>query len=602
MILSTLMELAHTEGLLEDPDYEPLRVTHIIELSKDGKLLGLSDIRQSDSMGKPRGVVRQVPKTPGRTIGIVPQFLYDKSDYLLGFKVEKDGSFTCTDKRLEASRDLMKQAASESEDDGLFAVDAFLSSLLADADRMERFLAQLDSKELGSYWFSFRLQGDDCLISDRPVVREWWKRRRSASTEEGVHTCLITGENCVPVDKHDVIKKIPGGSTSGIALVTFNSRAFESYGLSRNKNAPVSREAAEAYTRALNRLLDPAWPKPGVLGETLPTRRVILNENTVVAFWSANPRDGFADLFQSLLDTADEDSVQRLFESPKSGVLPYLDDSTPFYLLTLSGAQGRATVRGWLTETVSEMAARMRQWFEDLELETTLKKTPRASASWLLRSIAVAGEQKNIPPNLAAEVFDSILRDRALPMTLLSAAIRRCKAEGPSGAEAIDAPRAHLRMQLIKATLLRLKRQYPESYSRIPEVKAMLDESNANKPYVLGRLFATLERLQSASQGQTNATITDRFYGAASSTPAVTFGRLLGLSRHHMSKLRREKPGLATVYDKWLGEIFEKLDDRLPTSLPLEDQALFAVGYYHQHQAFFRKKGENVSGPETTDS
>lgn len=590
MILTALKELADVEGLVADPDYEPKPVTHVIELASKGQLLGITDIRELTKKGKPKAVLRLVPKTYGRTSGIAAQFLYDKSDYTLGIKKNKDASVSLTEERLGASLEIIERAANQSKDDGLAAVRCFLQSLAEDSERAKRLAQFVDPQDLNGLWFVFRLHGDEGYVSERRKVREWWKRERTSTSTDATATCLVTGQPCIPVAKHDLIKHLRGPSTSGVSIVSFNSEAFESYGLSRNDNAPVSREAAETYVQALNRLLSPAWPKPGVVGESLPNRRVILSDNTTVVFWTEDPSNGFADLFNTLFEAADEDAVRRLFESPKRGVVPYMDDKTSFYVLTLSGGQGRATIRGWLSATVAEMAARMQHWFDDLRLESGLQEPPRPSIKALLRSIAAFGKDENIAPNLAAEVFNAILRDQPLPINLMTAAIRRNKAEGPGGS---DLYRAHLRMQLLKATLLRLRRGHPDSFSHLPEVFPMLDDSNTSPAYRLGRLFAVLEKLQGDAQGQTNATIGDRFYGSASTAPATAFPRLLGLSRHHLAKLRKEKPGWAVNLDRSLGEILDGISaERLPPVLSMEEQGLFALGYYHQRQGFFRKKEE----------
>ena len=119
----------------------------------------------------------------------------------------------------------------------------------------------------------------------------------------------------------------------------------------------------------------------------------------------------------------------------------------------------------------------------------------------------------------------------------------------------------------------------------------MLDPANINPGYRLGRLFATLERIQedaAGGPGKLNATIRDRYYGAASSTPAAVFSTLLRLSKHHLGKL---STGLAISRERLIGEIMDGFDASSfpPRILPLPDQARFALGYYQQRQAFFTK-------------
>lgn len=594
MILMALKELAEVEGLIDDPDFEPKPVSWIIELSPEGQCLGYT-ANWSEETGKRLPGRRFVPKTRQRSGQAPPaQFLYENSKYIFGAEIDRDGAIVHTDERLDDLLGLVETAFHETGDEGLRAVTEFLRVQRNKQDRSGSFPQDYRSGD----WFVFRLAGDEGLVSDRPLVRSWWKGRRGDAGDP-TSICLITGEPCVPVDKHDPIKKISKQSTSGVAIVTFNSPAFESYGLNRNENAPISRAAAEAYTMALNRLLDPDWPDPKIAGQKLPRRNIRLNNSTKVVFWAASTLGDFADVFEEVFSRPDPEVVGRLVTAPKSGKAPFLDDNTPFYALTISGGQGRATIRDWVTSSVAEMAGRVRGYFEDISLVFPFENPPLPSINWLLRSVALRGEDENIPPNLAAEVFQAILRDRPFPVTLLRAALARCKAEGVlspnSNGSGFDWSRSHLRMQVIKSVLVRMHR-HQINHQKLPEVYAMLDESNRHPAYLLGRLFSLLELLQADAQGEINATVADRFFGAASTAPVTVFPRLLRLSRHHLSKLRKdnEKRGVVIYTDRLIGQVMDMLPAKeFPSVFSMEEQGLFAVGYYQQRQARFSKKSSD---------
>lgn len=116
-----------------------------------------------------------------------------------------------------------------------------------------------------------------------------------------------------------------------------------------------------------------------------------------------------------------------------------------------------------------------------------------------------------------------------------------------------------------------------------------LDETNANVGYRLGRLFATLEKIQSESHPGINATIRDKFYSAASSSPVTVFGNLMRLKNHHLNKL--DHPGRKIFFEKLMGEIMSAVDaNGFPAHLRLDDQGRFAIGYYHQMQKFYEKR------------
>ena len=107
-------------------------------------------------------------------------------------------------------------------------------------------------------------------------------------------------------------------------------------------------------------------------------------------------------------------------------------------------------------------------------------------------------------------------------------------------------------------------------------------------PYLLGRLFAVLERVQQQAQPGINATIRDRYYGAASTTPVLVFTTLLRLKNAHLKKLSEAQ---TTYFERLIGEIMLPLSD-FPRQLALPQQARFALGYYHQRQAFYTRKDE----------
>ena len=114
----------------------------------------------------------------------------------------------------------------------------------------------------------------------------------------------------------------------------------------------------------------------------------------------------------------------------------------------------------------------------------------------------------------------------------------------------------------------------------------MLDLENTNPAYRLGRLFAALEKIQEEASPGLNATIRERYYGAASSTPVSVFTTLLRLKNHHLAKLFNR--GRAINFERLVGEIMGGLQD-FPKHLNLSEQGRFALGYYHQRQDFFSK-------------
>ncbi|MGH2401040.1 MAG: type I-C CRISPR-associated protein Cas8c/Csd1, partial [bacterium] len=287
-------------------------------------------------------------------------------------------------------------------------------------------------------------------------MQYWASFRASGEADEHARQCLITGMVGPVIDKHPAIKKVPSGTQSGVAIVSFNCAAFESYGFERNDNAPVSRRAAEAYTAALNRLLDPSFPDPRAPTVRLPEQRVKLSDNTVAVFWTDRPTRVAAaiapavsaaepealrdlgvsleldDSYASLPETGDVPPpsaapIRAAHEAPWKGISPQdLDDPSAFRLLILSGGQGRATVRAFHTSRVRETVSAVQQWFKDIAVQSFAG----APALYrLLRSLADRGEQKNLPPDLAGQVFLAVLSGRSMPLAVLEAAVCRCRTD-----------------------------------------------------------------------------------------------------------------------------------------------------------------------------
>ena len=362
---------------------------------------------------------------------------------------------------------------------------------------------------------------------------------------------------------------------------SFNLAAFNSYGKDQGANAPIGERAAFAYTTALNHLL-----RRG------SSQRLQVGDASTV-FWTTEP-SSFADDFAAMFGAVGEDdpdcgtaAVANLLTATQTGVYIGNDAETRFCVLGLAPNAARIAVRFWQVGPVKDFALHIRQHFADIELVKPAFEKPYLSLFRLLNSIALQNKSENVPPELAGDTMRAILAGLPYPAMLLQAAVRRCRAE-----QAVGYPRA----AIIKASLNRLIRNHC-IYAK--ELAMSIDHSNTDPGYRLGRLFATLERIQGSAQPGINATIRDRYYGAASSSPASVFPILLKLKNHHLSKI--DSAGLTTWFEKLLGEIFSGIKT-FPARLSLAEQGLFAIGYYHQQQDFFAKKAKDESADTTDDT
>jgi len=464
------------------------------------------------------------------------------------------------------------------DDKGVKAVSRFCSSIQANPDSaatlIERFQLKEDFEKRDPVLI-FRLVSDLEGVHLRPAVVKTYEAALASahSGSDLCGNCLVTGEVDVPLAPNEsVIKNVWGGQPAGCNIVSFNARAFESYGKrERNgENAPVSLRASFAYTTALNHLLT--------------SRQRMQVGDTSTVFW-AEEKHELEMLFGEVMRDDPEHgtgALQALYSAVQSGKFSVGKADTRFHVLGLAPNAARISIRFWETATAMDLATRIQRHFEDIRIAHADYEPEHLSLFRLLTGVALLNKADNIPPNLGGEVLRAILEDLPYPAPLLNLAVQRCRAEQKP---------TYARAAVIKASLNRLIRQ---RHTTEREYEAMLDPSNQNPAYRLGRLFAVLEKIQEEASPGLNATIRDRYYGAASTSPSTVFPMLLKLKNHHVSKL--DERGRKMLYrafsdnkpDDYIGLVLQNVPE-IPNNLALPDQGRFALGYYHQRQAFFTK-------------
>ncbi|MEQ1593370.1 MAG: type I-C CRISPR-associated protein Cas8c/Csd1 [Thiobacillaceae bacterium] len=545
---------------------EEKEIPFVIEIDTDGRLVNLADTRTIDGKKK-IGQRFLVPQGIKKTSGVAANLLWDTAEYVLGVDtkgkpervVEQHTAFRA---RLEAlPEDALRDA-------GILAILIFLDNI--DLKQLETLPAWPDILAINPV-MTFRLHGDVELVCQRPVI----VAATAQTTDEppdGI--CLVSGKPMAIERLHPSIKGVWGAQTSGANIVSFNLDAFNSYGKSRGANAPLGKPATFAYTTALNHLL------------ARDSRQRIQVGDASTVFWAEQANDletALPDLFgEPPKDDPNRgtDALKVLYQAVQSGKFTHGNALDRFHVLGLAPNAARIAIRFWETASALDLAKRIAGHFDDINIARAPHDPEYLSLFRLLTSLAVQGKADNIPPNLGGEVMRAILEGLPYPAPLLNLAVQRCRAEQKP---------TYARAAVIKASLNRLiRRTHNEK-----EFMVMLDPTNTHPAYLLGRLFATLEKIQEEASPSLNATIRDRYYGAASSTPVAVFTTLLRLHNHHLGKLSK---GRAVQMERLVGEIMGGLDD-FPRILTLPEQGRFALGYYHQRQAFFTK-----SNTPTTDN
>lgn len=582
MILSALTDyyqrlLERDEANISPFGYSQEKIGYALLLSTEGELLDVQDIRDHSGK-KPQPKSLSVPQPEKRTSGVKSNVLWDKSSYVLGVSA-KGGERSAQEHR--AFKVLHQQMLAEETDPGLQALLKFL-----DRWKPEHFQPPLFSDEMLDSNLVFRLEGQQRYLHETPEAQAV-RARLLADGDSREGLCLVSGLRQPLARLHPAIKmNRPDAQSSGVSIVSFNKDSFGSYGKSQGENAPVSEQAAFAYTTVLNHLLR---------RDEHNRQRLQIGDASVV-FWaqSATPAQAVAaeSTFWSMLEPPSDDGqeaekLRGVLDAVAKGrplreLDPGLEDNTRLFVLGLAPNASRLSIRFWQVDSLSSFARRLAEHFQDLRIQPTPWRREPSIKYLLLHTAPDRGGKKkdeDVPPQLAGEMTRAILTGSRYPRSLLATLIMRMRADGDISG---------VRVALCKAVLARELRLSGKANQE--ELPMSLDKEASNPGYRLGRLFAVLESAQRSALGdKVNATIRDRYYGAASATPATVFPMLLRNTQNHLAKLRKDKPGLAVNLERDIGEIIDGMLSQFPRCLRLEDQGRFAIGYYQQAQARFNR-------------
>lgn len=581
MILHALTQYyqrkAKSDGGVAPEGFENKEIPFIIVIDKQGKFIQLEDTRELKNKKK---VARTflVPKGLGRSGSKsyeVSNLLWDHYGYVLAYAGEKGQEQA--DKQHASFTANVNELKQELPDDaGVAAVAAFLASS-AEKSKVMQAANWAECAKVKGCNLSFRLVDEAVdLVCQSKAVQAYVSQANQAQSDnipKGI--CLVTGKPAPIARLHNAVK---GVNAKPAPFTSVNLSAFESYGKEQGFIFPVGEQAMFEYTTALNTLL-------------ASKNRFRIGDVTAIC-WSAKPtplEEHLAPLINGGgKDNPDEhiDAVKSLYKSLYNGKYTEPDGKEKFYLLGLSPNSARIVVRFWHETTVAALSESIAAWYDDLQMVRgenspypEYMPLPR-----LLGNLVLDGKMENLPSALIAQITDAALNNRVLPVSLLQAALRRNKAE-----QKITYGRA----SLLKAYINRAIRA--GRLKNMKELTMSLDRNRQDIGYVLGRLFAVLEKTQAEANPGLNATIADRYFGSASSTPIAVFGTLIRLSKHHLSKLNTEQyRGKRIFLEKLFQEIIGKIDN-FPNHLDINHQVLFGIGYYHQKQDFFQSNSTETN-------
>ncbi len=566
MLLQRLVEYSERSEL-PPTGYDKTAIRWIIDL--DSKSITAPNFVGTFSTGKKndRGEIRLAPFRERTSTAIRPKFFADDGEYTFGKakKGKKGDRISHAKKCHEEYLKLLDLCAKETNNSSVKVISDYLKKW-DEKWFPDDFIVDMN--------FTFRVDGQ--LLIDNPDMKSFWAKKFWEFTlkekeEDGLDNeesnvtasemdCHICGKTCIPVKRHPFkIKRIPKGQSKGNAIISANKSAFTSYGLEASLIAPTCSSCVEDYAKAANALLQ--------------------DENThieigplVYIFWTKD-ETGFS--FASLLSKPNPLDVQALIESAykgKEGAV--VVDETKFYASAFSASGSRVAVRDWLETTVGSVKRNLARYFSLQRIaEPNGEPHTPLGLYWLSAATIPLKEKKpdydQLNPNVPRVLLKCALDGNPIPDWLLFQSVKRTRAEQ-------DVRKNH-------ATIIKMVLVSKETDKTIQEGKMeQLDLTNKEPAYLCGRLLRIIESIQYEAQGKTNTTVVGRFYGSASSAPASVFGILLQRAQANLEKLRKEKEGAYKSLQAKITDITYPDLKSFPKTLNLEQQGLFALGYYHQ--------------------
>ncbi|MEI7824956.1 MAG: type I-C CRISPR-associated protein Cas8c/Csd1, partial [Chlorobiaceae bacterium] len=381
MILQALYDYyqrkaADPESNIAPEGFEWKEIPFVIVIDKEGYFVAFEDTREGDGKKK-KAKPFLVPAAEKKTVGVKANLLWDNIEYALGANPRERDDI---DNRKSAFINRLKETFTDDASASLIApLVVFLQN-----DPVTQITDKETENELWKEIFEnnsnviFRVLGSqDSTLCD---TMNPYMLKNNTLEDDGI--CLISGLRAPIARLNASIKGVRGAQSSGAALVSFNLKAFESYGKSQNYNAPMGEPAAFAYTTVLNMLLGKDSKNKVQVGDT------------TTVFWAQKPTV-FEDIFSSFFsfppkDEPDTDvrAVKALYDEVFTGHTGS-DSQTRFYVLGLAPNAARLSVRFWQEGVVQDFAEKIRQHFDDLKIIRSPKDTGRYALFWILSAMAL---------------------------------------------------------------------------------------------------------------------------------------------------------------------------------------------------------------------
>lgn len=453
----------------------------------------------------------------------------------------------------------------------MIAYKKFINNWIPENEICNPILSKLGKNYKGAK-FIIVLEGEepreDALHQNIEFQEKWllmWNKNKTDISKDDIYgQCSISGKFSVISRIHNKLTGITGGK-SEVNLVCFNEDSGCSYGKKQSYNSSISTEMMERYTKIFNYLTSSKHHKR------------MLDDMTLL-FW-ANTKEKEApyldEFIYDLWDTEDklEAAANEWVKGKNSGTI--LDNNIEFCIVGIKPNSSRLAIKFFEKNKFGNIIDRIEAHQRDLSISE--KDRPLSLGSMFYSLKSPKSDNDSVPPDLSAKIMTAILRGTPYPEYLLQTVVRRAKIDRDDAKQKFYAINS-TRVRMIKACLIRSNYYKGDEY--------MLDSAKQTVAFRCGRLFAVLEKIQKEALGDINATIKDKFFASACSTPDLVFTRLLKLAQPHLAKL---EDGKNIYYDKLLQEILTEIE-AFPKALSLQKQGDFILGYYQQKQKLYEKR------------
>jgi CRISPR-associated protein Csd1 len=484
----------------------------------------------------------------------------------------------------------------------------FCVKVLETPEKKIQVLRELDRNKIKpSDRISFMVDGIPVVKLDG--VQAWWQDFRcqfQTADADAMTRCLITGEMTVPIATTPKIHGLlsVGGHGSGDALICFDKPAFQSYDLKKAANAPVSEEAFSAVKAALDDLLKDAPVLAGMKFVHWYDRDIPPEDDLFQQLGFGGEPEEDEPETEAEREQHERDARRKadaLVQNIKDGAVQVYDLShTSYYILMLTGVNSRIMIRRFERGNYEELREKLEQWRGDLSLINGAGTAPIKNCKLVARFMRLLKYQKvdsrpfeRLDKELSGvtpAILTAILTGGQLPDSVGVRALAhiRSKILSADNDDAMSAVPDGIVCQWLKVWLLRKNRQEEflmDTYNMHP--------TKEHPAYHCGGIMAVYAAIQKAAMPEVNVGVVERYYASASQTPAMVLGQLSRLSQYHLAKM--ENQWLANQYHEKLEQMYSVLGDEVPTALPPEEQAYFALGYYQMCAKLNKERADRVA-------